>query len=62
MKRPVIFAIEVVVAMFIALAGAWIASKVGRKMNTQVNSDIRAADAQERIAAALDRAFPVEHK
>lgn len=54
------FAIELILAMSVAVAGAWLAVKVGIKMNAKANGDIRAAAAQERIAAAIERAYPRE--
>lgn len=60
MKRPILFAIELVLGMIIALAGAIVVSKAGHKMNAKANGDIRAAAAQERIASALERAYPVK--
>ncbi len=58
MKRPLLFALECVLAMAIAVFGAWLAAKAGHKMNAKANGDIRAAAAQERIATALERAYP----
>ncbi len=55
MSRPVQFALEVVAGLFIATAGAWLAAKTGLKLNERVN---RATIAQERIAAAAERAYP----
>lgn len=57
-KRPLVFALECLVAMAIAVAGAWLAAKTGHKLNAKANGDIRAAAAQERIADALERAYP----
>jgi hypothetical protein len=53
-KRPIVFALECVLAMAIALAGAWLAAKAGHKLNAKANGDIRAAAAQERIASAME--------
>lgn len=58
LPRPVRFAIEVVTGLFIAVLGAWLAAKTGLKLNAKANGDIRAMVAQERIAAALERAYP----
>jgi hypothetical protein len=54
MTRPIVFALECVLAMAIAILGAWLAAKAGHKMNAKANGDIRAAAAQERIASALE--------
>ena len=51
MKRPLLFAAELLAAMALATAGAWLADRWSRKHN-------REAQAEERIAAALERAFP----
>lgn len=53
--KPIKFAVEVVIGMAIAVAGAWLAANVGGKINDKVN---RQAQAGERIAAALERAYP----
>ncbi len=58
MKRPLVFALELLAALALATAGAWLADKVGRKINAKSNADVRASYAQERIAAALERAYP----
>lgn len=58
MRRPIVFALELLASLALATAGAWLAAKAGRKMNAKANGDIRAAAAQERIAAALERAYP----
>jgi hypothetical protein len=52
------FAIEVVLSLFIAVFGGFLAAKTGGKLNAKANGDIRAAAAQERIAEALERAYP----
>ncbi len=53
-KRPVAFALEVLAALALSTAGAWLAAKAGHKMNAKANGDIRAAAAQERMASALE--------
>ncbi len=65
MSRPIVFALEVVAGLAIATAGAWLAAKSGLKMNAKSNADVRAswaaernATANERIAAAMERAYP----
>ncbi len=51
MKRPVVFALEVVASLAIASAGAWVAAKWNGKYN-------RESTAAERIAGALERLSP----
>lgn len=51
MKRPIVFAIELLLGLALAAAGAWVAERFSRKANRQ-------AQAAERIAAALERAYP----
>jgi hypothetical protein len=51
MKRPIIFAIELVCALALAATAAWVTDRFSRKDN-------RRAQADERIAAALERAYP----
>ncbi len=58
LSRPVVFALELVAGLAIAVLGAWLAAKVGVKLNAKANGDVRASLAQERIAAALERAYP----
>ncbi|MDE2107010.1 MAG: hypothetical protein KGL39_57920 [Patescibacteria group bacterium] len=55
MKRPLVFALECVVAMAIAVAGAWLAAKVGKKINDKANADVRAGFADIEIANQLRR-------
>ena len=40
--------------MSITLSGAWLAAKVGGKMNAKANADVRSSAELERIAAALE--------
>ncbi len=54
--RPVRFGIEVAAGLAIAVFGAWLAAWTGARLNDKVN---RQAQAGERIAAALERAYPV---
>jgi hypothetical protein len=54
MKRPALFAIEVVAAMLLASAGAWLVERVNHKANRQAQAQERAAAAEERIASALE--------
>ncbi len=62
MKRPVMFALEVVVGLFIAVGGAWIAARTALKANDKANADVRASLADNRIAAATERiADALEH-
>lgn len=58
LPRHTRFAIEVVLSLFIAVFGGFLAAKTGGKLNAKANGDIRAAAAQERIAEALERAYP----
>lgn len=51
MNRFVRFSLEVGVALLVAAGGAWLAQKLNGKEN-------RRAQAEERIAAALERAYP----
>ncbi len=51
MNRRSQFALELVAALAVAVCGAW----VGHKLNAKDN---RRAQAEERIAAALERAYP----
>lgn len=61
LSRPIHFALEVVAGLFIAVAGATLAAKVGVKLNARANSEIRSAAAQERMAAAIERAAATPH-
>lgn len=64
-KRPIVFALELIAAMALSTVGAYLAAKIGGKLNAKANGDVRAgwaalenARATERIAAALERAYP----
>ncbi len=50
-KRPVVFALECVVAMAIAVAGAWLASKTGSKLNGKANADVRSSFALQALVS-----------
>ena len=58
MKRPIVFAIELLVALALAAAGAWVADRFSRKSNRQAQAAERTAAATERVAAALELARP----
>lgn len=55
MNRPIFFAMECVLAAFIAITGAYIAAKGSQKINAKANGDIRTSFAMERSAAAQER-------
>lgn len=54
MRRPVVFAVECVLALVLATVGAWIADRFSRKANRQAAGTERMAAALERIAAAVE--------
>ncbi len=45
------FLVELTIALVVSVAGGWLASRLSAKYNRQ-------AQAEERIAAALERAYP----
>jgi hypothetical protein len=52
------FVAECVAGALLLLGGSWVVGKVGSKINSKANADIRSAAALERIAAAAERAYP----
>lgn len=64
--------LKLVAALLVSIAGSWLAMKIGNKLNSKANGDIKAgwsaernaladertASANERIANALERAYP----
>lgn len=58
MKRPIMFALEVAAGLVIVSMGGWVSEKIAHKLNAKANADVRASFAQERMAEALERAFP----
>lgn len=59
--RPLAFALEVALSLLLAAAGAWVAARVSGKINGKANADIRSSLALNRIAAAMERAYPERH-
>ena len=69
MKRPILFAFECIVAASVSALGTWIIGRVGNKMNSKANADVRSSYALQalvdvererlvvdrRIAEALER-------
>lgn len=49
MKRPLVFALELLAALALATAGAWLADKVGRKVNAKSNADVRSSFALQAL-------------
>lgn len=58
MKRPLVFALELLVAGLLSVAAAYSAAKIGGKLNGKSNADIRSSFALVRIAEALERKYP----
>lgn len=48
-KRPIVFALELLAALALATAGAWLTDKVGRKVNAKSNADVRSSFALQAL-------------
>ena len=43
MKRPILFAAELLAALALAAVGTWVTAKAGAKTNAKANADVRSS-------------------
>lgn len=61
-KRPLLFALELLAALALATAGAWLAAKAEHKLNAKANADVRSSYALQELVAVEKEKLALEKR